>query len=494
MIKNAQDSLQRGSGKSAKTLGLAGLSAIVFGSMIGGGIFNIAQNLAIGAAQGGVILAWTITAVGMLFLVFTFRYLSQCRPDLNAGIYQYAQVGFGNYVGFNIAWGYWLCVGFANVAYAVMLAKSFGAFWAPLMSNGWPLVVFGWGVIWLMCIVVCNGLQTAAFINTIMSCIKFASLVLICVVLVIFFKAGLFSSDFWGAGAGIGNVEKQIENSMLVTVWTFIGIETSVMMSSRARKASDVGKSAVIGFICAWVLYLGISILCYGVMTRAQMAGLPDPSLAYVLKDIVGPWAYYAVIISVIISLFGGFVAWTLVCAQTPFGAAEAGILPRKFLRLNSKGMPAYGLCVSSVVMSVLMAVVALADNVYMAALWLTSLMVAPAYMLSGMFLWKGSLNPGKYLHDPRGAIRRKYLIVGILCTLFCAWIIYSGGLIATLVTSLFYLGGLGFYYQARRQAVGKTRLSWREFLTPWETVLFVVLCVAAVASVVLLVQGKVPF
>lgn len=477
----------------SKTLGLSGLSAIVFGSMIGGGIFNIAQNLAAGAGQGAVILAWLITAAGMLFLVNTFKYLSHCRPDLNAGIYQYAQVGFGNYVGFNIAWGYWLCVCFANVAYAVMLAKSLGAFWPPLLGNGWPLVLFGWGVIWLMCLLVSNGIQTAAGINTIMSCVKFTSLFLICVVLIICFKADLFTTDFWGSAAGLGNVEKQVRNTMLVTVWTFIGIETSVMMSSRARSVSDVGKSAVIGFVCAWVLYLAISILCYGVMSQAQMAGLPDPSLAYVLKEIVGEWAYYAVIISVIISLFGGFVAWTLVCAQTPFGAAEVGILPRRFLRLNRKGMPAYGLCVSSVVMSVLMGVVALADNVYMAALWLTSLMVAPAYMLSGMFLWKGSLRPGKYLLDASGSHIRQYRIAGIICTLFCAWIIYSGGVIPTLVTSIFYLGGIGFYYAARKQAIGSARLSWKEFLTPAETVLFATLCVAAVFSLVMLWQGRVP-
>lgn len=474
-----------------KTLGLGGLSAIVFGSMIGGGIFNIAQNLAVGAAQGAVILAWIITAIGMLFLVATFRYLSQLRPDLNAGIYQYAQVGFGNYVGFNVAWGYWLCVAFANVAYAVMLARSFGAFWPPLMGNGWPLVLFGWGIIWLMCLLVSNGIRTAAGINTIMSCVKFASLLLIGVLLVIYFKAGLFLSDFAGADSGLGGLWEQVENTMPVTVWTFIGIETSVMMSSRARRASDVGKSAVIGFVCAWVLYLAISILCFGVMNRARMAGLPDPSLAYVLRDIAGEWAYYAVVVSVIISLFGGFVAWTLVCAQTPFGAAEVGILPRKFLHLNSKGMPAFGLCVSSVVMSLLICVVALADNVYMAALWLTSLMVAPSYMLSGMFLLKGSLRSDGYFSYSSGSHRLKHLSVGFLCTLFSAWIIYTGGLVPTLITSVFYLAGTGFYYLARRQASGGNKLSWREFLTPKESILFFALCIVGLFSLVMLLTGK---
>ena len=99
-----------------KKLGFGALVGIIFGMMVGSGLYNIPQNLAIGAGPGAVALSWIITAAGMLLLVATFKILADRRPELNAGIYQYAKEGFGNFAGFNIAWGYWLCTAFANVA------------------------------------------------------------------------------------------------------------------------------------------------------------------------------------------------------------------------------------------------------------------------------------------------------------------------------------------------------------------------------------------
>ncbi|MFA0252589.1 amino acid permease, partial [Vibrio sp. 10N.261.45.A4] len=48
------------------SVGLVGLIAIVFGSMIGSGIFSIPQNMAEQASIGAVSLAWLVTGIGML--------------------------------------------------------------------------------------------------------------------------------------------------------------------------------------------------------------------------------------------------------------------------------------------------------------------------------------------------------------------------------------------------------------------------------------------
>ena len=93
---------------------------------------------------------------------------------------------------------------------------------------------------------------------------------------------------------------------MMVTLWCFIGIEGAVMMSARAKRHSDVGKAGVTGFFIAWLLYVLVSMLCFGVMNRAKLAGLDDPSVAYVLRDICGGWAYYFVVLSVIVSCSEG--------------------------------------------------------------------------------------------------------------------------------------------------------------------------------------------
>lgn len=483
-------------GSTVHKLGLLGLTAIVFSSMIGGGIFNIAQNMAQGAGLGAVIFSWLITAFGILFLVLTFKVLANRRPDYNAGIYQYAQAGFGNYVGFNIAWGYWLCVALGNVAYAVMLNDSFGAFWPVFLKHGWPTIIFGLVLIWGMFFLVVRGLQTASGVNNVMTIIKFAALVLIIILLIIYFKVGLFTRDFWGhlnvdGFKNLGGMGTQIESTMLVTMWCFIGIEGAVMMSSRAKRASDVGKASVLGFYLALILYALVSILCFGIMTQPEMANLDDPSVAYVLRHVCGDWAYYFVVVTVILSLLSSWVAWTLVCAQTPYGAASVQILPKQFLKMNKHDMPAYGLVASSIFMSIFMVLVCTAHNVYMAALNLTTVMVLPAYFFSGLYLWKASCQKGTL-----GTLTKKQrwgdLWIGIICTLYCAWCLYAGGLLLLLVTSIFYLPGTYFYYLTRRQLAPNHKLTSKEFFKPYEWWIFIGLIGCTVASIILLCMNKV--
>lgn len=449
-------------------LGFWGLSALVFGMMVGAGIFNIPQNMAAGAGLGAVMISWVITAAGMLLLVGTFKSLADASYA-TAGIYEYARKGFGSYVGFNVAWGYWLCTAFANVAYAVMLNDTFGAFFPPLLRHGWTTVVFGGALIWIMYFIVACGLRIAKRMNNFLTVLKIVAILLIIGLMAIMWRSGVFCNDVWAQLCGIGSVGTQIKSTMLVTLWCFIGIEGAVMMSGRARNKKDVGKAGVTGFIAAWVLYLLVSVLCFGVMTRAQLAGLPDPSVAYLLKSSVGEWAYWFVILSVIVSVLGGWVAWTLVCAEVPYEAACEGVLPRKFRTLNANGMPAYGLMVSSVVMTLFLALVVLADDVYLAALSITGMMILPAYLCSGLYLWKSG----------RGT---RLKLLGAGCTLFCMWMIYAGGLRLLMLTSLFYLAGVGFYIKARREAHGTV-------FTAWEKVLLAIFSICAAASLVLIAQ-----
>ncbi len=168
-------------------LGFWGLTALVFGLMVGVGIYNLPQNMAAQASPQAVFLAWIITAAGILPLVMAFKWLSDKYPQYNAGIYQYAQAGFGNYVGFNIAWGYWLCTAFSNVAYAVMLNDSLGAFFPSLLRHDWPTVLFCSALIWLMYYIVAKGIRTAGIVNTVLAAVKVVMLVFIIVAFLLLF-------------------------------------------------------------------------------------------------------------------------------------------------------------------------------------------------------------------------------------------------------------------------------------------------------------------
>ena len=489
------------SGGLRQRLGFWGLTGLVFGSVIGGSIFNISQTLARNAALGATLAAWLITGVGILFLVVTFKRLADARPDLKAGIYQYAQEGFGNYCGFNMAWGYWLCVILGNVTYAVMINDSIGSF-IPLFRDN-PYMTFGFGtlLIWMMFGLVSQGVKSAAMVNTLLSALKFTCIILIVGVLLICMKIGMFTRDFWGHSLSpdLGPVGRQFSSCMLVTIWSFLGIEGAVMMAGRARRSSDVGKATVTGFLLALVLYILVSTLCYGVMTQPEMAILPNPSLAYVLEASAGVWAKWFVIASVIVSLSGGFVAWTLVCAQGPYEAAAVRIFPRQFMRLNRKGMPWFGMASASLVMTLCLLLVVTAQNVYVAALNLTALMVLPPYLFCGLYLWKLTCSASGMV-GLKGSRCVTRFIAGAE-VVFCLYIMWSATFRLLIVTSLFYVAGVVFFMIARVQnSNGLVRkgdlLHPRRIVggvfTRREFVLFLVLASLAVISVVMLMRGDI--
>ena len=89
-------------------IGVFSLIAIVVGSMIGGGAFSLPTDIARHAGIVAIVVAWLITGVGMLCLAFVYQNLSKRKPELQGGIYSYARAGFGKFIGFNSAWGYWL--------------------------------------------------------------------------------------------------------------------------------------------------------------------------------------------------------------------------------------------------------------------------------------------------------------------------------------------------------------------------------------------------
>lgn len=431
-------------------LSLPSLTAIVFSSMIGAGIYNIPQNMAADAALGPIILSWILSGIGILFLVLTFKILATVKPELNAGIYQYAQVGFGNYIGFNIAWGYWLCAAMGNVALAVMLNDSLGYFFPELLAHGWISILFMSSLIWIIFAIILAGVKEAAILNLIVSIVKFASITAIIILLIAFFKLDLMKTDFWGSATLSASFGEQLRSTMLVTLWCFIGVEGAVVIGERAKSASDIGKATIMGFILALILYMLINILSFGIMRQSELANLPNPSVAYVLESAVGKWGLIYVIGCIVVSILGGWISWTILCVQVPFTAAQAKILPKRFLKENKKESPVFSLLISSLLMQAFIFLVATAKSVYMAAIEITGVMILPAYFFCGLYLTKIAFQGDipvaerKHLHY--------YKVIGILSSLFCLWLLYAGGLLLLLITSIFYLLGIWWYIEARRE------------------------------------------
>ncbi|MEF2722572.1 MAG: amino acid permease, partial [Limosilactobacillus fermentum] len=204
-------------------IGRIGLIALIVSSCIGTGIFGITNAVAAAAAPGPALLAWLFVGFGFLMLVFALNNLSEKRPDLEAGIFSYAGAGFGPMGEFISGWAYWLSAWLGNIAFATMLMSALGTFF-PVFGNGQNLTSIILAIIfcWVLTLLVNSGVETATFINTIGTFFKIIPLVLFIIISIIFFKAGMFTTDFWGhvannlsKGTETGSVYTQMKGTLL---------------------------------------------------------------------------------------------------------------------------------------------------------------------------------------------------------------------------------------------------------------------------------------
>ena len=167
--------------------------------MIGSGIFALPSQMAGSAAPGPLLIGWLITGVGMLMLAFVFQALAQRKPDVDGGVYGYARAGFGEYVGFTSAWGYWISAWIGNVAYLVLLMSTLGYWFGGFEGGTTTVAIVGASVLlWLVHFLTISGVKNAAAVNVVVTVAKVVPILTFIAIAAVGFSSGIFTADFWG--------------------------------------------------------------------------------------------------------------------------------------------------------------------------------------------------------------------------------------------------------------------------------------------------------
>src|SRR5450830_1386102 len=435
--------------ESPGKLRLGALVALVVGSMIGGGIFSLPQNMAASADVGAVLIGWVITAVGMLTLAFVFQTLANRKPDLDGGVYAYAKAGFGDYMGFSSAWGYWISAWLGNVGYFVLLFSTLGYFFPIFGEGNTPAAVIGASVLlWAVHFLVLRGIKEAAFINLVTTVAKIVPLVLIAVFA---FKLDIFTADIWGLkNPDLGSVMNQVRNMMLVTVWVFIGIEGASIFSARAEKRSDVGKATVIGFITVLLFLMLVNVLSLGIMTQPELAKLQNPSMAAVLEHVVGHWGAVLISVGLIISLLGALLSWVLLCAEIMFAAAKDHTMPEFLRKENANHVPANALWLTNAMVQVFLVITLFSASTYLSLIYLATSMILVPYLWSAAYALLLAVRGESY--EQASADRTKDLIIGAIALIYAVWLLYAGGTKYLLLSALLYAPGAILFAKAKHE------------------------------------------
>src|SRR5690554_6535660 len=213
--------------EKGKSLGLWLLVFIALGSMIGSGIFNSPKDLISVANPQGTMIAWIIGGFGALMLALVFVYLAARKPELKSGVYAYARDGFGDFMGFNSAWGYWYVGWLGNVSYLALFFKTMNDLLGEKALSPIAAFLIGSAVLWFFYFILMAGIREGAILNFIVTIAKLLPIVLIIFLGLTLVKPELFFTENWqnrlvSTGESTSPL-LQIKSAMAIILWCFVG-------------------------------------------------------------------------------------------------------------------------------------------------------------------------------------------------------------------------------------------------------------------------------
>ena len=418
-------------------LGLWMCIALVCGNMIGSGVFLLPSSL---APYGGLaIIGWVLTAIGAVLLALVFAGLTRSMPR-EGGPYGYTRDAFGDFAGFWIAWGYWIALWVGNAAIAVAFTSYLSGFFPVLASNHWAGGGTAIALVWCVTLINLRGVESTGRMAVVTTIIKLLPLLAIATIGLMW-----FNPDNLVFNPGNKPVGDSISAVAALTLWAFLGMESaSVPAGDVENPEKTIPRATIIGTLLAAVVYIGVTVAVMGVLPHDVLASSPAP-MADAARVMWGDWAYAAVGLGAVVSCLGAINGWSLMPCHVSLAAARDGLFPRQFARLNGNHVPAWGLVVSSSLMTLLLVLnysgskgmVEIFNFIILLATMTTLLPYAFTAVAELMFMARGQM-------PATGAGRR--IVIASLTFVYAVWALYGSGAETVLWGVILLMLGLPVY------------------------------------------------
>jgi APA family basic amino acid/polyamine antiporter len=405
----------------AKGLTLWPATALVTGTIIGAGIFTQPSWL---AQYGPIsILGFAITAFGSLMLALVFASLARRTPDVG-GPYAFSRQGFGDFVGFQSAWTYWIGAWVGVGAIASSMVVYLGVLIPPVVENRLLSTVVAVGVIAVLTFLNTQGVVTGGFVSLILTILKVVPLLLIGTLGFVAFDAsnlGPFNAS------GLPSLEV-LTAVMAYTLFSFIGVEAATIPAGDVHEPDKtIPRATLIGTLAAAAVYLLSTTAVFGAVEQSELAN-SDAAFSVAAANMFGEWASDAVAVVAVVSCLGAMNGLLLLSGQIPMAAEFDGLAPKVFGKLNMRHAPGTGLIISGALAAAILALSfgggglgdAVAQLVLVSAV---ATMVSYAFSAGAEIKWL-ALDKGKV---PVAHLARK-MAVAVLALVFTILAFYGGG------------------------------------------------------------------
>ncbi len=430
---------------TTRVLGIWMCTALVVGNMIGSGIFLLPASL---ASFGPIsIFGWLFTAAGAILVALVFARLARMIPKAG-GPYAYARSGFGDFMGFLIAWGYWISLMSGNAAIAVAMVSYAGVFFPPLSANPALGAATAAAAGWILTAVNIMGIKMAGRVQVVTTVIKLIPLILIGTLGFAFFNAEHFV-PFNVSGQSSFSA---ITATATLTLWAFLGLESATIPAGDVIDAErTIPRATMLGTVFTSIVYILATAAIMGMIAPGDLVASTAP-FADAARRMLGSWAAYLVAAGAAISCFGALNGWILNQGQIPMAAARDGLFPKPMARLAPSGAPATALVVSSIFVTLL-----LAANFTRGLVGLFTFVILLATLTSLIpYVFAAMAQVVIFLREPerfRGQRLAGPTVIAVLAFIYSMWAVAGSGRDTVYWGFLLLLAGIPVYvWMARRE------------------------------------------
>ena len=458
---------------------------IALGSMIGSGIFNSPKDLISTANPQTVMLAWVIGGFGALMLALVFVYLSARKPELKSGVYAYARDGFGDFMGFNSAWGYWSVGWLGNVSYLALFFKTLNDLLGVHALLPIHAFLIGSALLWFFYFILIAGIREGAILNFIVTTAKLIPIALIIFLGIALIDSDLFLVEEWQtrlASSGTPtNTAFQIEGAMAIILWCFVGMEAASVLSGRAKSQKTVRLTIIISLLIVLAVYMLITLIAMS-SVPADILSASETPLALVLEQTaIGVAGGIVVKLGIMVSVLGASLSWIMLSVETLYAAALDDVLPKVFKKVNKKGTPVNALLMTQVFTQIFLISILSPqlNETYLAAITIGTTLVLIPYLLSSLYAVKIAL-------INRGNESFHNIIIALLGTIYSLYVIFAVGIKYLFLSVIFYAVGSLLFIRAKREQKKQPKR--------WEWAVIILLLTGSVIIGSLIISGKIKF
>jgi amino acid transporter len=330
-----------------RAVGVRGLAAGIVNYTIGAGIFVLPALVAakVGAAAP-VIYLICFVAMGLIVMCFAD---AGSRVSLSGGVYAYAGVAFGSFVGFMVAVSMWFSMILASAAVASIFVDTLGqvvpALNGPLARNTIIVLLYA-----ILTVINIRGVKLGSgSVQTVTA----GKLIPILILLAFGLFAVKSANLSWPGMPSAADMSR----ASVMLIFAFMGVESALTPSGEVMNpARTVPRAIFIALGLVTVLYIGIQVVAQGIL-GAELATNTKSPLADAAKVVLGRGGELLVLAGAAISTLGYVTGDMLAGPRMPYSLGRDALLPRILGSVHEKYRTPH---ISIVVHAVLCALLAL--------------------------------------------------------------------------------------------------------------------------------------